>query len=175
MERHDKSMGAAVPWIMLASVIVACFSAVFSRRSSQIAAQSSQISADASQATLYLKFQEEYAKDEMAEDLNKLREWRETYGLDFANKWGEQYELKTKEALEVYKARRHVSHFFGAVADLYNNGYLSERLARRVVNFTGIALLFEVVEPLEEQLGKQFVGKPYDKAPFDILRKLSGR
>jgi hypothetical protein len=165
-----------IPWIMLASVIVtffsvvvACVSAFYSRRSSQIAAKSAQ-------AALYLRFQQEYATDKMLDDLNELRDWQQEYPLDFANRWGEQYfkKPKTDKACSLNKARRHVSHFFGAIADLYDRNYLSEPLARRLADLTGIDLMFDVVEPLEDQLGKQ-IGKPYDKVPFDTLHGLTKR
>ncbi len=155
-----------IPWIMLASVGVACVSAFFSGRSSKV-------SANAAQATLYLEFQEQYADHMMWRDLRNLRSWKELHGADFANKWAKLYEQNDTDALEVDKSRRRVSHFFGAIADLYKDRLLSEPLARRFANYSGADLWFDVVEPLEEELGRD-----YDKSQFVTLRKLrdsSGR
>jgi len=151
---------AAIPWIMLASVGVACVSAYFSWRSSEVAA-------NGSQATLYLKFQEQYASGQMLQDLRNLRSWREKYGPDFASRWAKQYEQNNPEALAVNESRRRVSHFYGAIADLYRNGLLSE--PRLLTNFQGIDLWFEVVEPLEKALNPD-----YDKSQFDALYSLNG-
>jgi hypothetical protein len=151
---------------MLASVGVACVSAFFSGRSSKV-------SANAAQATLYLEFQEQYADHMMWRDLRNLRSWKELHGADFANKWAKLYEQNDTDALEVDKSRRRVSHFFGAIADLYKDRLLSEPLARRFANYSGADLWFDVVEPLEEELGRD-----YDKSQFVTLRKLrdsSGR
>src|SRR5260370_4084799 len=155
-----------IPWIMFASVSVACVSAFFSWRSSKVAA-------NASQAALYLKFQEQYASHGMRDALRNLSSWRELHGGDFAHKWGELYEKNDTDALEVDKSRRRVSHFFGAIADLYKNGLLSKPLTCRLANYSGADLWFEVVEPLEEQLGCD-----YDRSQFETLRSLrdsSGR
>jgi hypothetical protein len=72
-----------------------------------------------------------------------------------------------------WTSRGDVSHFFGAIADLYKNGLISKPLARRLANYSGADLWFEVVERLEEQLGRD-----YDRSQFETLRSLrdsSGR
>jgi hypothetical protein len=170
---------AAIPYIMLASVVVACVaagaawvSAFFSRRSSQVAANAAQIAANAAQATLYLNFQKQYASDEMLQDLRRLKSWKDQHGEDFASKWEEQWESDDDEAKAKAQAldgsRRRVSHFFGAIADLYKHGLLSEPLARLLASFPG-DLLFIVLEPLEKQLNEN-----YSKSQFDTLSSLSG-
>jgi hypothetical protein len=151
---------------MLASVVVACVSAFFSGRSSNVAARTAQ-------ATLYVKLQEQYASHEMRIDLRNLRSWRELHGADFANKWAKLHEQNDRDALEVDKSRRRVSHFFGAIADLYTYGLLSKTLACHFANYSGADLWFDVVEPMEEELGRD-----YDRAQFATLRSLkssSGR
>jgi hypothetical protein len=140
------------------AAVAAVFSAWFSRRSSHDAAKTAQ-------ATLFLSLQRQYASDEMLEDLRKLRSWREEQGPDFASKWEEQRE--TNPATRgVNESRRRVSHFFGAIADLYRAGLLSEPLARALTPRDS-AILFEVVEPLERQLNAN-----YNRAHFKTLRRL---
>jgi len=149
---------AAIPWIMAASVGVACISAIFSWRSSQVAANTAQ-------ATLYLKFQEQYASDEMRQDLRNLTSWRELHRGEFVSTWVKLYQQNDNKALAVDRSRRRVSHFFGAIADLYNERLLSEDLTGRLATrFQGIELWFEVVEPLEKALNPD-----YDKSQFDTL------
>jgi hypothetical protein len=140
------------------AAVAAVFSAWFSRRSSRDAAKTAQ-------ATLFLSLQRQYASDEMLEDLRKLRSWREEQGADFAIKWAEQWETNP-EARAVNESRRRVSHFFGAIADLYRVGLLSEPLARALTPRDS-AILFEVVEPLERQLNSN-----YHRAHFKTLRRL---
>jgi hypothetical protein len=140
------------------AAIAAVFSAGFSRRSSQDAAKTAQ-------ATLFLSLQRQYAGDEMLEDLRKLRSWREEQGADFVSKWEEQWETNP-ETRSVNESRRRVLHFFGAIADLYRVGLLSEPLARALTPRDS-AILFEIVEPLEKQLNPN-----YNRAHFKTLRSL---
>jgi hypothetical protein len=140
------------------AAVAAVFSAWFSRRSSQDAAKTAQ-------ATLFLSLQRQYASGEMLEDLHKLRSWREVQGADFVSKWQEQLETNP-EARSVSESRRRVSHFFGAIADLYRVGLLSEPLARALTPRDS-AILFEIVEPLERQLNPN-----YNRVHFKTLRRL---
>jgi hypothetical protein len=140
------------------AAVAAVFSAWFSRRSSQDAAKTAQ-------ATLFLSLQREYASDEMLEDLRKLRSWREQQGADFVSKWEEQWETNP-ETRSVNESRRRVSHFFGAIADLYRVGLLSEPLARALTP-RDPAILLEIVEPLERQLNPN-----YNRSHFKTLRRL---
>ena len=159
------------PTVVIA--IAACFSAVAASVSAFLSWRAGKATANAAQATLYLKFQEQYASHEMRQDLRNLRSWRELHGGDFANKWAKLHEHNDADAVFVDKSRRRVSHFFGAIADLYKDRLLFEPLARRFANYSGADLWFDVVEPLEEELGRD-----YDKSQFDTLRKLrdsSGR
>jgi hypothetical protein len=85
----------------------------------------------------------------------------------FASKWGRLHEQNDTDALEVDKSRRRVSHFFGAIADLYEDRLLSKPMARRFANYSGADLWFDVVEPMEEELGRD-----YNRSQFDTLREL---
>lgn len=139
------------------AAVAAVFSAWFSRRSSEDAAKTAQ-------ATLFLSLQRQYASDEMLEDLRKLRSWREQQGPDFASQWQEQWETNP-ETRAINESRRRVSHFFGAIADLYRAGLLSEPLSRALTPRDS-AVLFDVVEPLER------LNANYNRAQFKTLRKL---
>jgi hypothetical protein len=144
-------------WTSVAAV-AAVFSALFSRRSSRDAAK-------AAQATLFLSLQRQYASDEMLEALRTLRSWREEQGADFASKWEQQWETNPGTRA-VDESRRRVSHSFGAIADLYRAGLLSEPLARALTPRDS-AILFEIVEPLERQLNPN-----YNRSHFKTLRRL---
>jgi hypothetical protein len=144
-----------------AAAIAAWAAAVFSQQSSRTAA-------DASQAALYLRFQQQYAGDEMWRDLRNLRSWKEMpHDEDFARKWARLYRDNNEEALTVDRSRRRVSHFFDAIAVLSEKQLISEDIAKLLTRFQGIDLFFEVVEPLEKALNEN-----YDKSSFDILYAL---
>jgi hypothetical protein len=148
-------------WTFVAAV-AAWAAAVFSQQSSRTAA-------DAAQATLYLRFQQQYAGDEMWQDLRNLRSWKELpHGEDFASKWARLYRQNDETALAVDKSRRRVSHFFDAIAVLSDKHLLSEDVAKLLTRFQGIDLFFDVVEPLEKALNSD-----YDKSSFDILYALN--
>jgi hypothetical protein len=156
------NLSDAIPYIMLASVGVALVSAIFSWRSSRVAAKTAQ-------ATLYVRLQERYASHEMRDDLRNIRSWRELHGPDCASKWAKLYEQNDHDALEVDKSRRRISHFFGTIADLYNLGLLSKPLARHFANYSGADLWFDFVEPMERELARA-----YDISQFNTMRNLTG-
>jgi hypothetical protein len=165
---------AAVPWIMLASVVVALIAAIaawvsayFSSRSSRTAADASRTAANAAESTLVLRFRDEYASDQMLADLRALRDWYDTHGSKFAKAWREKFEKGDNDALIVDKARRRVSNFFSTIIDLHDARLVPERIERLIIDLDGIELLYNVVEPLERELNPN-----YHKEHFDKLRKL---
>jgi hypothetical protein len=171
----------AIPWIMLASVVVAAcsavaaaFSAWFSRRSSltaadaaKTAADAAKTAADAAATTLILKFHDQYATREMFFDLRNLRAWHDKHGSQSADKWREKLSQNDKEARIVDDARRRVTSFFSNIIDLHDTGLVPKRIEKLLTDFAGFDLLYSVVEPLERALSPD-----YDKARFDKLRKL---
>jgi hypothetical protein len=165
---HVLTLATAVGTFLAA--IAACGSAFLSKRANQVAANAARAAAGAAQATLYRSLQLEYASREMHDALRRLSEWYwrfEDQELDFGSEWKERWATEP-EAQALNEARRRVSHFFGAIADLYNGRLLSEPIARRLASFSG-DLMFVVVEPLEKELG----GHRYNKLQFDILAGLT--
>jgi hypothetical protein len=127
---------------------------------------------------IFRHFQQQYASDEMRDDLRELRSWLlwcNERGLDVAIEWEKQWEINPEaypnvhaKARAVDASRRRVSHFFGAIAELYSQRLLGEPLARVLANYSGIDLLFLVVEPLESRLGA------YERSQVDTLASLTG-
>src|SRR5215469_14608150 len=101
----------AIPWIMLASVVVAAVSAFFSWRSSRTVA-------NAALTTLILKFRDQYASDEMFIDLRNLRAWHDKYGSQSAEMWRQKLR-NDKDAQIVDASRRRVTSFFSNIIDLH--------------------------------------------------------
>jgi hypothetical protein len=158
-------LAAVAAWV---AAVAARRSAFLSQQANQVAANTAQVTANASQAALYLRFQQQYAGDEMWRDLRNLRSWKEMpHGEDFASKWARLYRENDDKALAVDRSRRRVSHFFDAIAVLYEKHLVSEDIAKLLTRFQGIDLFFEVVEPLEKALNED-----YDKSSFDILYAL---
>jgi hypothetical protein len=85
----------AIPWIILASVVVAAFSAIAAAISAYFSSRSSRTAADAAATTLILKFRDQYATDAMLIDLRNLRAWHDRHGSSkFAKTWQEKFEQK---------------------------------------------------------------------------------
>jgi hypothetical protein len=165
----------AIPWIMLASVVVAMCSAIaaaisacFSWRSSRTAADAAATAADAAATTLILKFRDQYATDVMMIDLRNLRAWHDRHGSSkFAKTWQEKLGQNDKGALIVDASRRRVTSFFSNIIDLHDTGLVPKRIEKLLTDFAGFDLLYSVVEPLERALSPD-----YDKTRFDKLRGL---
>jgi hypothetical protein len=162
------------------AAIAAWRSAFLSKHASQVAADAAQATADAAQATIFLHFRQHYASEEMRDDLRELRSWLlwcNERGLDVAIEWEKQWEINPEaypnvhaKARAVDASRRRVSHFFGAIAELYSQRLLGEPLARVLANYSGSDLVFPVVEHLEKILNPT----GYKKSHFDILARLTG-
>jgi hypothetical protein len=162
-------------WIAVGAVgtgvtaVAAGVSALFSWLSSRDAA-------NAAQATLYRSFQKEYASPQMHDALDRLSEFCrrcKRQNLDVASEWKRLWESGPEteqhaEAQALDAARRRVSHFFGAIADLYNGGLLKKQVASRLANFSG-DLVFLVGEHLEKARNPNYL-----RAHFDILASLTG-
>jgi hypothetical protein len=122
---HVLTLATAVGTFLPA--IAAWGSAFLSKRANQVAANGARAAAGAAQATLYRSLQLEYVSREMHDAPRRLSEWywRFDQELDFGSEWKERW-ATAPEAQAPNEARRRVSHFFGAIADLYNGRLLSE-------------------------------------------------
>jgi hypothetical protein len=135
--------------------------------------RSTRISTRIAQTQLYLKFRDQYSDKVMNDDLRNLRSWKELHGNKFSAKWKEKFIERDSDAIVVDAARRRVKNFFQAIAEIYQDGLISKSLAIRLLEFQGIDILYEIVEPLEEALNRD-----YNKSKFDLLKALkdgSGR
>src|SRR5262249_53533859 len=142
----------AIPWIMLASAIAAGVSAIAAAISAYFSSRSSRTAADAAATTLFLKFRDQYATNEMLIDLHNLGAWHDKHGPSkFAETWRKKREQGDKEALIVDASRRRVSHFFSSIADLHDTGFVPGRIKRLLTDFD-LDVLYSVVEPLERAL-----------------------
>jgi type II secretory pathway pseudopilin PulG len=91
----------AIPWMMLASVVMAAFSAIAAAISAYLSSRSSRTAANVAATNLILKFRDQYATDAMLIDLRNLRAWHDRHGSSkFAKTWQEKLEQKDEEALE---------------------------------------------------------------------------
>jgi hypothetical protein len=154
------SISTAAFGLAVLAAISAAISAILTFRSTRISARSAQ-------TQLYMKFREKYEANQMRDDLRNLRAWQEKYGEDFAKAWGEKFKTRDHEAMIVDSARRRVKNFFVAICDLYEFGLIQKWFALRLLDFKGIDLLYNIVEPLEQTLNSD-----YNRAKFLTLKKL---
>jgi len=108
----------------------------------------------------------------MLKSLRMLVDWRKVYGDDFAETFREHYKINEKDAMQLNEARRFVSHYFQRARTLYNKGYVSKRFYETVCETSGIEVMLEIIEPLEEVISKVDVGQFLDRTVFDDLRKM---
>jgi hypothetical protein len=157
----------AIPWIMLASAVVATGSAIAAAFSACFSSRSSRTTADVAATNLILKIRDQYASNEMFIDLRNLRAWHDKYGSQFAETWRQKLAQNDMEAQIVDASRRRVTSFFSNIIDLHDTGLVPKRIETLLTDFAGFDLLYTVVQPLERVLSPD-----YDQPRFDRLRAL---
>lgn len=154
----------------LASVVIASFAAI----GAAVAAISSLCSVKAikttAEAQLVIRFLDQYSEWRMLESLRILRNWKAENGTEFADEWRKALEASDDEAIEVDKARRHVSHYFYKALRLYEAGYVGSDFLKEVGKVDGINIYYDIVEELEYALNPA-----YGSSTFEKLRRLLGR
>lgn len=123
------------------------------------------------EAALCTGFLEKYVSKEMLDALWLLSNLKRERGERFADQWIRARSNKEQWALDIDEARRHVSGYFINLAQLYEGGLITEKLLRTAGCLqSGIAIVFEVCEPLEQALNPEGYGKQY----FEILKRMCG-
>ena len=117
-------------------------------------------------------FLKDYSSDEMLKSLKMLKKWKKEHRNDFKELFETLY--KEEKAKELNIARRIVAHHFINAHTLYKRSYASRRFIETICQSSGIEILFEIVEPLDEVVAHVDVGQPYNKEIYDELRDISG-
>lgn len=131
------------------------------------------------EAELLMKYDEKYGSPEMSDALRVLRKvaflpafancntrsasYNPDSGLGVSVPYGSVSSVDGADA-----ARRLVKFYFINVLDYYRSGKISQDVARRIFNKTGITLFFSVVEPMENCLNSK-----YDYTKFREIMMLS--
>lgn len=118
-------------------------------------------------AQLLVRFRERYSEDQMSCDLRLLRKWKEQHGEQFAAIWHERFLIEDPRAMDVDAARRHVSHYFSWIGELYNGRFISKQMALLLYKLDGSEVFLEIVEPLDAILNPH-----YGKKAYETLRTL---
>jgi hypothetical protein len=121
----------------------------------------------ASEGTSLNRYLSEFSDVKMLRSLRRLRNWEDSHGTKFAEKWKKAFDSKEPEALQIDLDRRHVSHYFQRALHLYHSGYVSKRFVEAVLLFGGRDILYEIVEPLEYALSAE-----YNRKDFQELREI---
>lgn len=147
---------------------------------------------EATQSQLYIRLMEEYGSEEMSDALRGLREFKEDsihaqHILLLRDILARDPKLQ-KEAIKSeydnsskqlkiilgtgnYDAnRRIVKRYFLKVLGLYENGFLTEKRIKELGKVAGIDLFYDVIEPLEFALDKDF-----NISNFNTLKNICGR
>ena len=117
-------------------------------------------------AQILAQIVDSYGSSEMLSGMLSLRNWQEQNGPDFAKKFGLLRRVNYFAVKAIDEDRRRYSHHFHKIRILLNSGVVSKTFVRKVVSSDQVAVLLEVVEPLEKE-------SPYYKSlTFDTFRKI---
>lgn len=147
----------------MASVFVGVTAAILSYKSLRFAQK-------AEEGQLYIKMMERYSSVEMLNSLQKLGK----FGADNKNnleeafrKWSSDLSSGDTEAKQIEQARHKIKYFYRDLMQLYQAGYFSKELTKRILNPGGRLLFKNLVLPMEKYRNPfQFEG---EFKPFDIF------
>jgi len=164
MQQTDRCVEVVLDVILailtLAATIAAGVSALQAKRAVQETHKSMQTQSVAS-------LLDAYASQEMLDALLKLRCWEEGKGARFAEEFRRRRTEEYESVKELDQARRRVSHHFQKIYILYSSGLLDENMVRLVAVKQQVLFYRQVVEPLEEA-----IGRGHDSSSFDALGEL---
>lgn len=147
--------------IAIASIFIGIVAAILSYKSLQFAQK-------AEEGQLYIKMMERYSSEEMLTSLQKLGKfWSDNQNnLEVAFKeWNTALTADDTEAKCIEQARHKIKYFYRDLMQLYQAGYFSKDLTKRILNSGGRHLFKNLVLPMEKYRNRfQFEGefKPFD-------------
>jgi len=125
----------------------------------------------AKMADLFFQFVQDYASKEMLNSLRILRDWKENHGPGFEIEWlqalREDGSGEHEAAYLVDIARRRVKFHYYTLLRSLERHYVDKGFLEDVGSLSGINLLYEVVEPLEQALDRS-----YDPSFYEKLKQL---
>lgn len=128
------------------------------------------LNAQATESGLLMTLMDQYASQEMVDDLRVLVSWKTDKREDFAGKWRTALDQGDATAQQVDAARRRVKQYFFKPLRLYENGHVGLPFLKTAAAMDGLNVLTEVVKPMEAALN------PSSQAParIDKLAQLCG-
>ena len=106
------------------------------------------LNAQATESGLLMALMDQYASQEMLDDLRLLVSWKKDEGSDFAGKWKAALDRGDETAKQVDWARRRVKQYFSKPLRLYENGHVGLAFIKTAAGMDGLNVLIEVVKPL---------------------------
>lgn len=138
------------------------------------AARSAGETKKATQAQLVAQLLHFYSSNDMFEAMRTMGEIEavaEKRDLDIATTDTSELFVSSDQTFEIDKKRRLASHYFGRAYRLHKGGYLSLSSLEIVCDVAGYRLLYDVIEPLTQNLKKSIRVESSDDWIQD-LRKL---
>jgi len=103
---------------------------------------------NAAQAQILFNFLDEYSSKKMGKYLADLAEYKKIKAEDSKTRLDLQNAEKAAE-----DARRPIKHFFFKAQRIKNAGFIDDRFMKQICGLAGFELLFEIIEPMEKDLG----------------------
>jgi hypothetical protein len=131
--------------IAFASVFIGVVAAILSYRSLYFARL-------AEEGQLYIKMMERYSSEPMItslQTLGKFKFYHKENVEEAMQKWYADLDNKVDAAIAIDKARHKVKYFYRDLMQLYQAGYFSEKLTKRILNAGGRYVFNDIVLPME--------------------------
>jgi hypothetical protein len=163
-----KGMCAITNAIPLISTVIALWTAVAAFLAAWATQRSAKATREAVEATLIASFYDEYFDQSMSDALRFLA------GLgneeNFAKRWIQGMQTNDPQARVADGFRRKVKGYFHKAAALYLAGLIPPSTFRLVAYQAGLNIYYEVVEPMEVELGPN-----HNRQIIELLRDKLGK
>jgi hypothetical protein len=136
MNGQTVSMGLGA----LGAVGAACFTWWYAR-----------IAGRTAKARLVLHLLDEYKRPETRAAMERLRQWKETVGPDFAREYGRRVKAHDSTVDDLKEHRRQLKYFFQSIRALCQQRLLDEATLEATFSLTPFQFYLDVVEPMSRE------------------------
>jgi len=107
---------------------------------------------DAAEATLVRAFLDDYFSQGISVALQRLRDWKEQNGDEFASAWLTRRQAGDEKAHQVDQARRTIKAYFEKTARIFSAGLIRPKILHQIAYVAGVNIYYDIVDPLEREL-----------------------
>ena len=156
-----------VEWLIQGILaLIAAVAAIAAWRAAKASKQSADESRKTAISQVIVQITSEYASSDMLRGMKRLREWKNTHGVNFAEEFKARLDGKEGDAEELNEDRRRFSLHMHKIRLLSERGVIDQETVE-ALTMDKTSFFSEIIEPLEEILDPN-----YDRTTFTFFKTL---